>query len=115
MTAKGAYKDPTTKYDLIDKMMSRDFDGDIASLAVDRKLRYERTRPNVLKLEFGHSGRTFEIVVRKPRTEEALAAFRAKRSGAVSINKKNGRGKKGVSAQKKAPEADQHQNTGTTG
>jgi len=114
MTAKGAYKDPTTKYDLLDKMMSRDFDGDIASLAVDRKLRYERTRPNVLKLEFGHSGRTFEIVVRKPRTEEALAAFRAKRSGAVSI-KGRGRGKKGVKTERKESENGQQQNTGTGG
>jgi len=114
MNAKGAFKDPTTKYDLIDRMMRRDFDGDLASLAVDRKLRYERTRPNVLKLEFGHSGQTFELVVRKPRTEEALAAFRAKRSGAVSI-KGRGRGKKGVKTERKESENGQQQNTGTGG
>lgn len=80
-TTNNVRKDPTTKANLLDKMMSRDFSGDLADLAVNRDLRYERIRPNVIALKFGDSGNTFEMVVRKPRTPEALAAMRAKAAG----------------------------------
>jgi hypothetical protein len=74
----GAFKDPVSKADLISRILSREFSGDLADLAVNRDLRYERPAPNVLGLKFGVSGKMFQLVVRKPRTPEQLAAMRAK-------------------------------------
>ncbi len=77
----GAFKDPTTKYNLLDRIMAQDFSGDIRDLAINRDLKIERSRPNVLKLRFGVSGKEFELSVRKPRgpmTEAQLAKRNAK-------------------------------------
>lgn len=119
MSMRGAFKDPTTKYDLVNRMMSRDFTGDLADLAVGRKLTLSRPKQHVLQLEFGDSGRTFELVVRKPRSEEALKAFRAKRSGKVgkTINTATKRGGR-KAAKKDEPTAEggePEKKTGTAG
>lgn len=90
MTTNSVRKDPTTKQNFLDRMMSRDFSGDLADLAVNRDLRYERVKPNVISLRFGDSGQTFEMVIRKPRSPEALAAMRAKAAG-KTVGKKPSR------------------------
>lgn len=68
----GAFKDPKTKGDFIDRMMSRDFSGDLKDLAVNGDIRYERIRPNALKIHFGSSNQDFELVIRKPRGPREL-------------------------------------------
>lgn len=74
----GAIKDPTTKANFLDKIMQRDFTGDLADLAVNRDLRIARVKANSITLTFGDSGQQFELTVRKPRTEEWKAAMRKK-------------------------------------
>lgn len=61
-------RDPRTKQELLDRMMSFDFDGDIRHLgAEDAQLK--RLAPNRVELRFPASDRTFELSVRIPRTE----------------------------------------------
>lgn len=86
----GAFKDPVRKQDLLDKMMSHDFTGDIRDLAYNRDLRMERVKPNVIKLTFGTSGRSFELNVRKPRgprpiTVKANAGKRINRPAPMEV------------------------------
>lgn len=69
----GAFKDPKTKGDFIDRMMSREFSGDLKDLAVNHDMRYERIRPNALKIHFGTSGQEYELVIRKPRGPRELS------------------------------------------
>lgn len=62
-----SHRAPRTKEALIDRMMSRDFDGDLAKLGADR---IRRTAPNAVELEFPSIGRTYELSVhmhREPR------------------------------------------------
>jgi hypothetical protein len=82
---RGAFKDPKTKSDFIDRMMSREFSGDLRDLAVNQDLRMERAKPNVLSLHFGTSGQDFEMVIRKPRGPRPIKvkAGRGKRLGKV--------------------------------
>lgn len=66
---QGAFRDPKTKEDLLDRMMRRDFSGDLADLAEGRNLQMERIRPHVIRLKFGATGKTFDLTVHKPRPE----------------------------------------------
>jgi hypothetical protein len=75
----GAFKDPVRKQDLLDKIMARDFSGDINDLAVNRDLRIERVHPHVIKLTFGVSGRSFELGIRKPRGPRPIKVTQSKR------------------------------------
>lgn len=60
-------RDPKTKEDFVNRILSYDFDGDIRHLGQgDAKL--ERTGAQSFRLTF-QSGKTFELVVRIPRDE----------------------------------------------
>lgn len=74
---RGAFHDPKTKEDLLDRMMRRDFTGDLADLAEDRNLRMERVRPHIIRLHFGASGKTYDLTVHKPRPEGGVKSTRA--------------------------------------
>ncbi len=83
----GAFKDPKTKADFIDRMMSREFSGDLKDLAVNNDLKYKRIRPNALALQFGASQQTFELVIRKPRgpKEVVVKAGRGRRATTQTV------------------------------
>lgn len=68
-------RDPRTKEELFDRMLSYDFDGDIRHLGVEPAT-IVRTSPNKLLLTFPDSGVTFELEVHRPR-EFSQAAARA--------------------------------------
>lgn len=60
--------DPRTKEAVLDRMLSYDFDGDIRHLGVE-PARLTRTARNRMLLTFPTSGITYELTVRRPRTE----------------------------------------------
>lgn len=80
---RGSFKDPKTKADLMDRMMRRDFDGDFANLAVDRKLRMEKIRPHRTRLYFDHSGNSFDVTIHKVRPPSEATAKTPKRKSAA--------------------------------
>lgn len=90
---RGAFKDPKTKADLIDRMMSRDFTGDLADLAVDRDLKLQRIKPHVMRLKFGHSGEEFDLTIHKTRPPRTAKSQPIKIAAAKSkgVAKKRGR------------------------
>lgn len=59
-------RDPRTKEELLDRMLSFDFDGDIRHLGVEAAS-VVRSGPNRLLLTFPDSGTTFELTVHRPR------------------------------------------------
>lgn len=59
-------RDPRTKEELLDRMLSFDFDGDIRHLGVETAS-VVRSGPNRLLLTFPDSGVTFELTVHRPR------------------------------------------------
>jgi hypothetical protein len=59
-------RDPKTKEQLLDRMLSFDFDGDIRHLGEDTAS-IVRTGANTLLLTFPTSGITFELEVHRPR------------------------------------------------
>lgn len=59
-------RDPRTKEELLDRMLSFDFDGDIRHLGVETAS-VVRSGPNRLLLSFPDSGVTFELTVHRPR------------------------------------------------
>ncbi len=61
-------RDPRTKEELLDRMLARDFDGDITHLGAEPAT-LERIAANKLLMRFPKSGRTYELVARLPRTE----------------------------------------------
>lgn len=75
-------RDPRTKEELLDRMLSFDFDGDIRHLGVETAS-VVRSGPNRLLLTFPDSGVTFELTVHRPREfsqHVAKAAPRESRS-----------------------------------
>lgn len=73
--------DPKTKEQLLDRMLSFDFDGDIRHLGVE-PASIVRVSPNTLRLTFPDSGVTFELEVHRPRefSQAAKAAGGERRS-----------------------------------
>lgn len=71
-------RDPRTKEELFDRMLSYDFDGDIRHLGVE-PASIVRTSPNKLLLTFPDSGVTFELEVHRPREFSQAAAKAAPR------------------------------------
>lgn len=65
--------DPKTKEQLLDRMLSFDFDGDIRHLGVETAS-IVRTGPNTILLSFPVSGITFELSVHRPREFSQVAA-----------------------------------------
>lgn len=61
-----ARRDPRTKEELLDRMLSFDFDGDIRHLGSEPAT-IVRTARNRIMLKFPSSDREFEFVVRIPR------------------------------------------------
>lgn len=59
-------RDPRTKEELLDRMLSFDFDGDIRNLGAE-PARLSRTGPNRLELKFPISGRCYELAIKLPR------------------------------------------------
>lgn len=59
-------RDPKTKEQLLDRMLSYDFDGDIRHLG-EEPATIVRQGPNSLLLTFPASGVTFELSVHRPR------------------------------------------------
>lgn len=59
-------RDPRTKEELLDRMLSFDFDGDIRHLGAE-PAQLSRIAPNRLELKFPISGRCYELSVKLPR------------------------------------------------
>lgn len=77
---------PKTKRDIVDRILSIDFSGDVRKLDTDPdKVRLQRVRANAFELVFSN-GQKFVFSVSKPRTEEALEAMRAKKEAADVID-----------------------------
>ena len=70
--------DPVSKMDFIDRILRRDFTGDLTSLAAERNLRMERISGNKIRLHFGTSGKIFDLAVHMPKSAEARAAARTR-------------------------------------
>lgn len=75
----GRNRDPRTKEELFDRMLSFDFDGDIRNLGAE-PARLVRLAPNRLALEFPASGRTYELAVKIPRDTVSFAREAESRS-----------------------------------
>jgi hypothetical protein len=71
-------RDPRTKEELLDRMLSFDFDGDIRHLGVEQAS-LVRIAGNKLVLRFPHSGKEYELAVHIRR--EGSAADAAHRPG----------------------------------
>lgn len=91
-------KEPKTKEQFLNRMLSIDFTGDIRDLAADRNITLKRTSANKLALTFQSSGQTFELVVRKPRSPEQIAKMLAKKLAKAGAGK-SGRGSRKAPAQ----------------
>lgn len=66
-----SYRDPKTKEDIINRLTSTDFSGDLRDLAKDRNMQMQRIKRHVLRLKFIDSGREFDLTIHKPRGERA--------------------------------------------
>lgn len=58
-------KDPRTKEELLNKLLSYDFNGDVRTLGEGTQIK--RVDPQTLHVTFPKIGRTYEIAVRIPR------------------------------------------------
>ena len=58
---------PRTKEELLNRLLSRDFDGDISKLGESTHLR--RVAPHIIELSFPEIGKTYELSVRIPRDD----------------------------------------------
>lgn len=59
-------RDPKTKEDILNRMLSYDFDGDIRHLG-EEPAQITRTGAHTLRLTFPASGRVFDVSVHRPR------------------------------------------------
>lgn len=69
-------RDPRTKEELLDRMLSFDFDGDIRNLGAE-PASISRQSPHVLLLTFPASNTVFELSIHRPREFAKAAAVRA--------------------------------------
>lgn len=68
--------DPKTKREVVDRLLSYDFEGDIRQIG-ETPAKLERTGAQSFRVTFPESGRTYEFLVRIPRdAEEKVAASR---------------------------------------
>jgi hypothetical protein len=61
-------RDPRTKEEVLDRMLSYDFDGDVRNVGAEQA-RLTRTAANKLLLTFPATGITYELEVHRPRAE----------------------------------------------
>ena len=59
------HRDPRTKEELLNKMLSYDFSGDVRELGEGPQI--ERVAPHVARLVFPRSGKVYDLTVHKPR------------------------------------------------
>lgn len=104
----GRRADPRTKEDFLDRMMARDFSGDLADLAAGRKLGLERLKPHVIRLRFGDSGKVFDLTIHKPRSEAPATIAKLKTKQAVSKKRAGARRRKQESRARKSNGATHH-------
>lgn len=64
-----ALREPKTKSDVLDRMLSIDFDGDLRRLG--EGVRLQRVAPNKVSMVFPETGIHFLLVVQRPRNENA--------------------------------------------
>lgn len=81
-----ANREPRTKQELLSRILSMDFSGDLRTLSPNGA-QLKRTAPNKLEVMLPTSGKKFELVVRRPKSEEHLSKLRAK---LAKTAKKNG-------------------------
>lgn len=80
-------REPRTKQELLSRILSMDFSGDLRTLSPSGA-QLKRTAPNKLEVVLPTSGKRFEIVIRRPKSEEHLTSLRAKL--AKKVGKRNG-------------------------
>ena len=68
MPAYQGTRSPRTKEELVNKILSYDFNGDIRTLGEGVSL--VRTKPHIVSLRFPDIDRAYELVVRIPREEK---------------------------------------------
>lgn len=66
-------RDPRTKGEVVDRLLSFDFQGDLRDIG-GAHATIERTGPQSFLLRFPETGRAYEFVVRLPRDEQGLPA-----------------------------------------
>lgn len=59
-------RDPRTKEEFLDRMLSYDFNGDIRALGIEPAT-VQRLGPNALRLKFPDSGTVFDVTIHRPR------------------------------------------------
>jgi hypothetical protein len=64
-------RDPSTKEELLDRMLRYDFKGDIRELGAE-EASLTRLAANRLQLRFPKSGKVYELTVHRPRHEREL-------------------------------------------
>ena len=69
------HTDPRTKEQFLNRILSYDFDGDLANLG-ESKAVISRTAPNKVGVIFPTTGQTYELVVRKPRAKPTRKVVR---------------------------------------
>lgn len=72
-------KAPKTKAQFVDRMLMADFSGDIRDLFPNREVKITRLSANVLDIYDINNQRHFNLVIRRPRSEEQINAAQAKR------------------------------------
>lgn len=76
-----AFRDPKSKPDVIDRILSREFDGDLRRLGENNSAQVERIKKHVIKLAFPSTGTVFHLTVHKPRADTAASRRRSKVRG----------------------------------
>lgn len=79
MTRYAAVREPRTKRDFLDRMLSIDFSGDLRDLSPNRNIQLKREGATSLRVVFPDTDKTFVLRISMPRSEEALAKLHAKR------------------------------------
>lgn len=97
---------PRTKTEFLNRILSIDFNGDLRDLFPEG-VNVERSRGHsVMLVAKNDPDARFQIVVRKPRTEEQLAAMREKQSAKPRVRRRPKRASAGAMAASEAPGKD---------
>lgn len=89
-------REPRTKAEFMQRVLSYDFSGDIRTLSPEGA-RITRTGTNRLEVLMPMSGIRFELVVRRPRSEEYLEKARTQRAEGASRGLKKRKSSKDMS------------------
>src|SRR5215475_1232202 len=89
-------KDPTTKADILDRLLRMDFKGNLGDLG--QEVRIERLADHVVRLTFPQNGKAFDLTVHMDRSAQAVKSWRVKkaeREAALAEGREIPRGKPG--------------------